>query len=104
MGVRERVVYLFGAGVNDGDHREIDRHLLVWRRKVCSMAFGLVAFEEDATDYGPYDRRICAALSCSVNGKEFAVRVELIGDSQDGLEFVFGFFKGTGVNEDDVPV
>ena len=89
--VHKEVVYLAGAVVNEADHQEIDRHLLIGRRKMCSMALCFVAFEEDATDNGPYDRGVGATLAGAVYGEELAVCVEFLRDAKDSLQFVLCF-------------
>ena len=65
-----------------------------------SMAFGFMAFKQNATDNCPDDRGVCASLSGAVNWEEFAVRVEVVRYSEHSLEFILSFFEGACVNED----
>ena len=81
--MREEVIYLACAVVDEADHGQSNGHLFVGGSEEGAVTSSFVAFEKDTADYGPNYWRVCASLAGAIDREKLAVGIEVVRDAEN---------------------
>jgi hypothetical protein len=100
--IGQKVIDLSGGMINDTNHGKWYILFSIRGIKWGSMACIDMAIKQDNAYNGPYDCRVCADLSISIDEVELVMAVELFWHAKYCVQFVFRFLESCGMNEENI--